>query len=202
MTSSASLNDGKAQYAHISMRELQQGSSSDGHPSFCGRGPSNRSVFSTTVLCFVQSERLAKELVQRLPAAALAGLIGSLSVSSAGIANAADYYTPPQGNTETQTREQQPQSVQFPGSSHSAPAVKGSSDYQLPEGNQWRYSEFINAVQSGKVERVRFSKEGGQLQVCFLDLQSPCHRRGLTALLMDACAPSASACHRDSSGAI
>ena len=120
------------------------------------------------MLCIVQSETLAKELVQRLPAAALAGLIGSLSVSSAGIANAADYYTPPQGNTETQTREQQPQSVQFPGSSQSAPAVKGSSDYQLPEGNQWRYSEFINAVQSGKVERVRFSKEGGQLQVCFL----------------------------------
>ena len=44
-------------------------------------------------------------------------------------------------------------------STPSAPAVKGG-DFQLPEGNQWRYSEFINAVQSGKVERVRFSKEG------------------------------------------
>ena len=50
-------------------------------------------------------------------------------------------------------------------STPSAPAVKGGGDFQLPEGNQWRYSEFINAVQSGKVERVRFSKEGGQLQV-------------------------------------
>ena len=49
--------------------------------------------------------------------------------------------------------------------SQSAPAVRGSSDFQLPEGNQWRYSEFVNAVQAGKVERVRFSKEGGQLQV-------------------------------------
>ena len=116
------------------------------------------------LMSYVQSERLASELVQKLPAAALAGLIGSLSVSSASVANAADYYTPPQGNTETQTKEQT-QSVQFPGSSQSAPAVKGSSDYQLPEGNQWRYSEFINAVQGGKVERVRFSKEGGQLQV-------------------------------------
>ena len=115
-------------------------------------------------MSYVQSERLASELVQRLPAAALAGLIGSLSVSSASVANAADYYTPPQGNAETQVKEQTP-SVQFPGSSQSAPAVKGSSDYQLPEGNQWRYSEFINAVQGGKVERVRFSKEGGQLQV-------------------------------------
>ena len=85
-------------------------------------------------------------------------------MGSASVANAADYYTPPQGNTETQAKEQQ-QSVQFPGSNQSAPAVKAGGDYQLPEGNQWRYSEFINAVQSGKVERVRFSKEGGQLQV-------------------------------------
>ncbi|CAL5218808.1 g534 [Coccomyxa viridis] len=115
-----------------------------------------------------QSERLASELVQRLPAAALAGLIGSLSVGSASIANAADYYTPPQGNTETQVKEQQ-QSVQFPGSNQSAPAVKSGGDNQLPEGNQWRYSEFINAVQSGKVERVRFSKEGGQLQLTAVD---------------------------------
>ena len=30
-------------------------------------------------------------------------------------------------------------------------------EIQLPEGNQWRYSEFINAVEAGKVERVRFS---------------------------------------------
>ena len=57
--------------------------------------------------------------------------------------------------------------MEFRGSkSQSAPAVRGKdSDFQLPEGNQWRYSEFVNAVQAGKVERVRFSKEGGQLQV-------------------------------------
>ena len=109
--------------------------------------------------------------MQRLPAAALAGLIGFLSVSSASVANAADYYTPPQGNAEAQAKEQTQSSVQFPGSTQSAPAVKGSSDYQLPEGNQWRYSEFINAVQSGKVERVRFSKEGGQLQVHYPHLE-------------------------------
>ena len=54
--------------------------------------------------------------------------------------------------------------------SQNAPAVR-DSNFQLPEGNQWRYSEFINAVQNGKVERVRFSKEGGQLQVsCALPL--------------------------------
>lgn len=43
-----------------------------------------------------------------------------------------------------------------------APAVREDG---LPEGNQWRYSEFINAVNSGKVERVRFSKDGTMLQV-------------------------------------
>jgi cell division protease FtsH len=45
--------------------------------------------------------------------------------------------------------------MSFP--SASAPLVK--EEYKLPEGNQWRYSEFINAVQAGKVERVRFSKD-------------------------------------------
>lgn len=42
-------------------------------------------------------------------------------------------------------------------------------DGGLPEGNQWRYSEFISAVQSGKVERVRFSKDGTMLQLTAID---------------------------------
>lgn len=113
----------------------------------------------------VQSESLASELAQKLPAAALATLIGTLSVTSANVANAADYYTPPSGNSTTETVKQPQQSLEFPsGSTAVAPAVKGG-DFQLPEGNQWRYSEFINSVQAGKVERVRFSKDGGQLQV-------------------------------------
>ena len=45
-----------------------------------------------------------------------------------------------------------------------APVVKDG--VSLPEGNQWRYSEFIGAVEQGKVERVRFSKDGSQLQAC------------------------------------
>ena len=117
-------------------------------------------------LVTVQSEKLASELVQKLPAAALAALIGTLSVSSADVARAAEYYTPPgsSGGAAEAVRQQAPQSVEFPaGSTAVAPAVK-SGEFQLPEGNQWRYSEFINAVQAGKVERVRFSKEGGQLQ--------------------------------------
>lgn len=110
---------------------------------------------------FAQSERLATELIQKLPAAALAGLIGSLT--AADVALAADYAPPT--NPPTQTKEG-PKSLEFPARNQNAPAVKSSpTDFQLPEGNQWRYSEFINAVQNSKVERVRFSKDGGQLQV-------------------------------------
>ena len=43
------------------------------------------------------------------------------------------------------------------------------SNSDLPEGSQWRYSEFLNAVKKGKVERVRFSKDGGVLQLTAID---------------------------------
>ena len=78
---------------------------------------------------------------------------------------AQDSAPPPERPTATQTQDR-PQSMDFRNNkSQAAPAVRGKdSDFQLPEGNQWRYSEFVNAVQAGKVERVRFSKEGGQLQ--------------------------------------
>ncbi len=123
----------------------------------------------------LQSEKLATELVQKLPAAALAALLGTLSVSSTDVARAAEYYTPPTGKTTTTETARPQQSVEFPsGSTAVAPPVKGG-DYQLPEGNQWRYSEFINAVQSGKVERVRFSKDGSQLQVCCLITTHACN---------------------------
>jgi hypothetical protein len=124
-------------------------------------------ILTTCHLPRLQGDKLASELAQKLPAAALAALIGSLSVVD--VAKAAEFYTPPSSggsSTAEAVKQQAPQqSLQFPGSTANAPALKGSSgDFQLPEGNQWRYSEFINAVQAGKVERVRFSKEGGQLQ--------------------------------------
>ena len=50
----------------------------------------------------------------------------------------------------------------FAEASKEAPAVNADG---LPEGNNWRYSEFIKAVMSGKVERVRFSKDGSALQL-------------------------------------
>ncbi|XP_074574559.1 ATP-dependent zinc metalloprotease FTSH 1, chloroplastic-like [Curcuma longa] len=48
-----------------------------------------------------------------------------------------------------------------------APSPQSSPD--LPDGTQWRYSEFLNAVKKGKVERVRFSKDGGLLQLTAVD---------------------------------
>jgi cell division protease FtsH len=60
-------------------------------------------------------------------------------------------------------------SLEFPGASvAAAPAVAGAA-LELPEGAQWRYSEFIGAVQGGKIERVRFSKDGSQLQLTAVD---------------------------------
>jgi len=107
---------------------------------------------------------LAQELVQKLPAAALAGLITSLS-TNVDVARAADFLPPSEPNTIV-AEQQQPSSLTF-GSSQNAPAVR--EDNGLPEGNQWRYSEFISAVQSGKVERVRFSKDGTMLQLTAVD---------------------------------
>ncbi|KAL0351640.1 UNVERIFIED_CONTAM: ATP-dependent zinc metalloprotease FTSH, chloroplastic [Sesamum calycinum] len=50
-----------------------------------------------------------------------------------------------------------------------APKPQAQSTSDLPEGSQWRYSEFLNAVKKGKVERVRFSKEGSALQLTAVD---------------------------------
>ncbi len=92
---------------------------------------------------------MATEIVQKLPAAALAGLVASLQ--TADVARAADYFAPPTAETTTAVKDQQPSSLTFQGSSSaSAPALK-DGESGLPEGNQWRYSEFVNAVQNGKV---------------------------------------------------
>ncbi|KAL4439893.1 hypothetical protein ABPG75_002894 [Micractinium tetrahymenae] len=107
----------------------------------------------------------------------LAAVLGLLS-GAASPALAADFAPPP---TSTTTVEQQ-QTREFRGDAPlaTAPSVFAGSDYQLPEGTQWRYSEFINAVKAGKVERVRFSKDGTQLQLTAVD-----GRRALVVLPND-----------------
>ncbi|KAL9248867.1 ATP-dependent zinc metalloprotease FTSH, chloroplastic-like protein [Drosera capensis] len=50
-----------------------------------------------------------------------------------------------------------------------APKPQGQTASDLPESGQWRYSEFLNAVKKGKVERVRFAKDGSVLQLTAVD---------------------------------
>lgn len=83
----------------------------------------------------LQSKELATELVNKLPAAALAALVST--ISTADVAQAADFVPPP-----TQQQAQAPSTIEFQGAANlTAPEVK--TEYQLPEGTQWRYSEFI-----------------------------------------------------------
>eukprot|EP01023_Acetabularia_acetabulum_P046648 TRINITY_DN4832_c0_g1_i1.p1 TRINITY_DN4832_c0_g1~~TRINITY_DN4832_c0_g1_i1.p1 ORF type:complete len:714 (-),score=210.84 TRINITY_DN4832_c0_g1_i1:195-2336(-) len=78
---------------------------------------------------------------------------------------AADYPPPPQTKVETV------QSLDLKSQSQlkDAPVVSSESSSGLPEGNLWRYSDFIRSVQAGKIERVRFSKDGSQLQLTAID---------------------------------
>ena len=114
----------------------------------------------------------------KLPGASLAAMFGFLASSSVGPAIAADIAPPQEPMTTTMDR---------PASSRgeflnmaTAPAPSAQSSLDLPEGTQWRYSEFINAVKAGKIERVRFSKDGSQLQLTAVD-----GRRALVVLPND-----------------
>lgn len=95
---------------------------------------------------------------------------------------AADFAPPPQNNSTSIEQSQASRELQFPGTTlASAPAVAATQNASdLPEGTQWRYSEFINAVTNGKIERVRFSKDGAQLQLTAVD-----GRRALVTLPND-----------------
>ena len=86
-------------------------------------------------------------------AAAMAGT-AALAVGQPAFADVA----PPQVQQVTEA----PATAQF-ADSRSAPALV--DEYQLPEGAEWRYSDFINAVKRNQVERVRFAKDGSTLQL-------------------------------------
>jgi cell division protease FtsH len=98
-------------------------------------------------------------LTQEVTAALVASLLG------AGVAPALALDAPPTPPPQVQEAKRPAQSLTFPAGE--ASPVKSESG--LPEGNQWRYSEFIGAVEGGKVERVRFSKDGSQLQLTAID---------------------------------
>ena len=110
-------------------------------------------------------------------APAAAALAALLAAASAAPAACADFAPPPQQSTQAAA----PATLSFPGAAtQAAPALAGSGEYALPEGAQWRYSDFIEAVQKGKVERVRFAKDGAQLQLTAVD-----GRRALVVLPND-----------------
>ena len=101
-----------------------------------------------------------------LPAAALAVL------AAAAPAYAADFVPPPQQQAEVTTQRGAIET-------YAAPSP-GPTEFVFPESSQWRYSEFIKGVEAGKVERVRFAKDGSQLQLTAVD-----GRRALVTLPND-----------------
>ncbi|CAL5040580.1 unnamed protein product [Urochloa decumbens] len=107
----------------------------------------------------------------RLPLAAKP-LPATLLALAAAPALAADAPAPPPAPApapapELQAEAATPTANPFSSSLLTAPKPSAAAD--LPEGAQWRYSEFLSAVKRGKVERVRFSKDGGLLQLTAVD---------------------------------
>ena len=62
----------------------------------------HRSYRFLTVSCVLQSQHLATDIVQKLPAASVAALVASLSLAQPNMAAAAEFYQPP---SQTQTQQ-------------------------------------------------------------------------------------------------
>lgn len=134
------------------------------HLSFFSK---RKSVLTQSVL----SEKPNSEPYKSIPSqAALAALIFS---SIAPQALAVDDASPPPPPPVIEAQAVSPStSTSSPFSQNlllTAPKPQSQSVSDLPEGSQWRYSEFLNAVKKGKVERVRFSKDGSALQLTAID---------------------------------
>eukprot|EP00898_Chlorokybus_atmophyticus_P007766 jgi/Chlat1/7991/Chrsp7S09217 len=95
-----------------------------------------------------------------------AALVAALTSAQVAPAFAADVAPPPQQQVVQAVQQASEKAGRFAESAVSAPAVANAP---LPEGSQWRYSEFLQAVQNGKVERVRFAKDGSSLQLTAVD---------------------------------
>merc|ERR1719498_2254724 len=95
-------------------------------------------------------------------AATLAAAATLVNGALAGAARADFGFATDAAPTEQVVEQQNDGGSIFAEASREAPAVTTDG---LPEGNNWRYSEFIKAVMRGKVERVRFSKDGSALQL-------------------------------------
>ena len=118
-------------------------------------------LFKRSILKAQNSEQV-KSASSRAALAAL--IVSSASLSVTPEALAADNLTPP---PVIEAQQSQPSSPFSQNLLLTAPKPQSSSD--LPEGTNWRYSDFLNAVKKGKVERVRFSKDGSALQLTAVD---------------------------------
>jgi len=110
-------------------------------------------------------EDQTQHIIERMPAAAVAAMVATLSGSAPALAA-----TVPAPQAEVIAPASK--AVSFSSESLVAPSpmyTLAEDDSGLPEGNTWRYSEFISAVEKGKVERVRFAKDGAQLQLTAVD---------------------------------
>lgn len=109
------------------------------------------------------------DILKDIPSqATLAALLFSSITQTTPQALAIDTINPPEPPPLVPAQPSQPNSSPLsPELVLTAPKPQTISD--LPEGTQWRYSEFLNAVKKGKVERVRFSKDGGALQLTAVD---------------------------------
>ncbi len=107
---------------------------------------------------------------QQTTATTVASFMALLAVTGTPLAAKADDFAPPaEAPTSALAQFQQKAQSAFEGDALSAPTTSATPVDGLPEGNNWRYSEFINAVMKGKVERVRFSKDGSALQLTAVD---------------------------------
>merc|ERR1719478_1295042 len=118
--------------------------------------PSRATTRATTKKRTEATRRVARAATTLAAAATLVN--GAL----AGAARADFGFATDAAPTEQVVEQQNDGGSIFAEASREAPAVTTDG---LPEGNNWRYSEFIKAVMSGKVERVRFSKDGSALQL-------------------------------------
>ena len=113
----------------------------------------------------------ARDAIKTLPAGAIAT---ALAVTQAGSAYAEEVMLAPEQVSAPQQVVSSSAGLaneKLAVQAKSAPSLVAqvSQEFQLPEGNNWRYSEFITAVEKGKVERVRFSKDGQALQLTASD---------------------------------
>lgn len=142
---------------------------------FSALHPTN-TINATSICSLLPPRRSTNHGPRKIPSlpsqAAVAGFL--LSTATPLAATAADPAPPPLPQPPTQQQLQSdapsPANPLLPSNLFkTAPAPAEAPTSDLPEGSQWRYSEFLNAVRRGKVERVRFSKDGGALQLTAVD---------------------------------